>query len=132
VKKTNPLVSFTDAAERDLDRYSIFLSRKGVRRPQRRIRELRREAELIANDPKLYPIDWTHPVSLLDFRRKNVDQFVIFYVHFEPTASMPDGLVSVRAVRHGAEQDVRLRVEEPKARWFLERATITHARCHTE
>ena len=115
MRKSKPRVTFTDAAEDDLRRSSLFLLLQGGRRPYQRIQEIRREARRIANNPKLYPVDWKHPISLLEFRRKNVGQFSIIYTYFEPTASTPGGLVSVRAIHHGALQDIRLGVEESGA-----------------
>ena len=65
--------------------------------------------------PKLYPVKEVHPISRLAFRRKNVEQFVIIYAYIEPTARRPEGLVNIRAIRHGAKEDGLFRVEESRA-----------------
>jgi hypothetical protein len=74
-----------------------------------------RQARKLTRAPKLHPVEATHPVSGLEFRRKNVGQFAIVYAYIEPTEAAPGGVVSVRAVHHGAEQDVFFRVEEARA-----------------
>jgi hypothetical protein len=96
----------------------LFYSLNNGLHPHRRRTRIRREARRIANDPRLYPVEWVHPITLLEFRRKNVDQFVIIYTYFEPTRSLPLGLVSIRAVRHGAQQNVRWGVEEARTDWL--------------
>ncbi len=116
--KRKPRLEFTDAANRDIEHYAFFLCLKAGGQPYRRRTQIKREARRIANDPKLYPIEWVHPISLVEFRRKNVDPFVIIYTYFEPTASMRDGLVSIRAIRHGAQQNIRWGVEESRPNWL--------------
>lgn len=112
-KKTpKPTVAYTDQADRDIARCRLFLERKRAPSPRRRIREIDTAARRIADSPKLYPIEEVHPVSGLEFRRKNVGQFVVLYAFLEPTPSMPYGCVSIRRVRHAAEEDVLFRVEE--------------------
>jgi plasmid stabilization system protein ParE len=112
-KKTpKPTLSFTDQAERDIKRCLLFLERKRATSPARRIREIRAAARRIPDSPKLYPIEEVHAVSRLEFRRKIVGQFVIIYALLEPTSALPYGGVSIRRVRHAAEEDVLFRVEE--------------------
>lgn len=110
--KSEPTVGFTELAERDIDRCRLFLERRGVPRAGRRIREIRKAAWALRYSPKLYPVEKIHAVNGLEFRRKNVGQFAIFYAYLEPTPSAPGGVISIRRVRHGAEQDVLFRVEE--------------------
>lgn len=93
---------------------SLFLLRRGASQPARRIREVLKAARHISQCPKLYPVEAIHPISGLDFRRKNVGQFAIIYSWLEPNRALPNGMVSVRAIRHGAEEDVLFRVEESR------------------
>src|SRR5262245_62922603 len=110
MKRTpKPRVVFTDKANDDIERCRLFLERMGARQPGRRIRAIFKGAWALRESPKLYPIEDVHAVSGLEFRRKNVDQFVIIYAYLEPTSSEPSGVVSIRRVRHAAEQDVMLR-----------------------
>lgn len=114
-KETKPNFRFTDRAERDIDWCRTFLKSIPRAKPASRMREIQKEARRILDSPKLYPIEHVHPVSGLEFRRKNVGQFVIIYAYLEPTSSLPHGEVSIRAVRHGAKEDVMLRVEEHRS-----------------
>ncbi len=111
-KTSKPPVEYTDLANRDIKRCRLFLERVRAKSPARRIREIYAAAQRIAHAPKLYPIEEVHPVSGLEFRRKNVGQFVILYAVLEPTPATPCGVVSIRRVRHAAEEDVLFRVEE--------------------
>jgi plasmid stabilization system protein ParE len=106
---------FTDAANHDIQHQALLLCLSTGSRPRHRITRIRREARLIAENPKLYPVEWVHPISGIEFRCKNVDQFVIIYAYFEPTSSMPNGLVSVRAIRHGRQRNIFWCVEESGA-----------------
>ena len=112
MKRSKPYFHFTDSAKRDIERCRLFLWRTPGGRPARRIREIMKEARRITSDPMLYPVESVHPMSLLEFRRKNVGRFAIIYAYIEPTAGTPGGVVSVRAIRHGAAEDVLFRVEE--------------------
>lgn len=114
MKKSRPPVWFTERATRDVDRCRLFLWRTPGGNPARRIPELLLEARRIARNPKLYPVESVHPISGLEFRRKSVGQFVIIYAYIEPTTADPRGLVSVRSIRHSAEEDVFFQVEESR------------------
>jgi plasmid stabilization system protein ParE len=113
--KAKPFLSFTDRAKSDIRQCRLFLERRYGGQPARRVREIYTAARLIPDAPKLYPADAVHPASGLELRRKNVGQFVIIYAYLEPTPSLPRGKVSIRAVRHGAREDVLFHVEESRA-----------------
>ena len=117
MKKTpKPRIFFTDQANRDIDRCRLFLQRMGVSKPERRIRAIHKAARLLRDSPKLYPVEEVHAVSGLEFRRKNIGQFALIYAFLEPSPSQPKGEISIRRVRHGAEEDVFFRVEERRGR----------------
>jgi plasmid stabilization system protein ParE len=114
-KRNRPTLQFTDQAKREINSCRLFLHRTPGSQPERRIREIYKAARILPYAPKLYPVEAVHPVTGLQFRRKIVGQFTIVYSYLEPTASPPRGIVSVRAVRHGASEDVLFRVEESRA-----------------
>jgi hypothetical protein len=114
VKNPKPLLWYTDQWNRDLENVHLFLLRTGGK-PSRAIREIVLAARAIKNSPRLYPVEAVHPISRLEFRRKIVGQFVIVYAYIEPTVTRPSGIVSIRAIRHGAREDVFFRVEESRA-----------------
>jgi plasmid stabilization system protein ParE len=111
-RTSKPRIVFTVLATRDIDRCRLFLERKGVSHPERHIRAIYAAARMLRDSPKLYPVEEIHAVSGLEFRRKNVGQFALLYAFLDPSPLHPRGLVSIRRVRHGAEEDVMLRVEE--------------------
>jgi len=116
MKKGNrPTLRFTEQAKREIESCRLFLYRRLNSRPERRIREIYQAARLLPDSPKLYPVVAVHPTKGLEFRRKIVGQFTLVYAYLEPNSALPRGMVSVRAVRHGASEDVLLRVEEKRA-----------------
>jgi plasmid stabilization system protein ParE len=115
MKKSRPVLWYTDSAKRDLENARLFLQRKTLGQPTRRVREILLAADRLRDSPKLYPVECVHPISHLRFRRKIVAQFVIIYAYIEPTARRPSGIVSIRAIRHAAREDVLFRVEQSRA-----------------
>lgn len=114
-RKPEPPLIFSDKAIDDLARCRLFLQRKNVPQPEKRIREIKKAARLLVHCPKLYPVEEIHPVSGLRFRRKCVGQFAIIYAYLEPTTSLPNGAISVRRIRHGGEADVFFGVAEARS-----------------
>jgi hypothetical protein len=129
--KPKPALWFTDPANRDLESCRLFLQRTPGGHPSRRHREIIQATRGLRDSAKLYPVEGVHPLSCLEFRRKIVGQFVIIYTYIEPTVRRPSGIISIRAIRHGAREDVFFGVEEPGAisRWeFPPLRTGHHAR----
>lgn len=106
--------SFENRARRDLDQCRKFLRRKANSRPLERVREIMKAVRLLRENPKLHPVAAISRVGL-PLRRRKAGQFVVVYSFFEPTPSAPNGLVSIRAIRHGREEDVFHGVEESRA-----------------
>jgi hypothetical protein len=52
------------------------------------------------------------PLTGLELRRCNAAQFAIVYAYLRPTERFPQGIVSIRAVRHVREKDVFEGVKE--------------------
>lgn len=123
-----PELDVQSRVDRDLWRCRLFVKQHASGRPLDRIREVKRAIRLVRATPELNPVRRTEPVSGLQMRRHNVDQFVIIYVYFRPCESMPNGMVSIRAIRHAREEDVFWGVHDSAAAedasWF-ERAHLT-------
>lgn len=79
-----------------------------------RVREIMNAIRCLRENPKLHPIAAISRIGL-PLRRRNAGQFAIVYSYFEPSSAEPRGLVSVRAIRHGSEEDVFWGVEERRA-----------------
>ena len=90
----------------DIKRCRQFLRRKAAGRAIDRIHEVICSVRGLRENPCMNPVRKTDPRNGLQFRRHNVDQFVVIYVYFRPSAEAPNGLISIRAIRHAREEDV--------------------------
>ena len=64
-----------------------------------RVRDVVDAVRFLRQQPKAHPVEGLSLIGL-ELRRRNAGPFVVVYSYFEPSPSMPAGLVSVRAVRH--------------------------------
>jgi len=119
MKTNSARCEFTERALRDIERHRQFLRRNYGSRPRARIRAVVNAIRFIQDSPKLRPVEG---ISLtgLELRRYGADQFVVVYSYFEPSPTDRDGFVSIRAIRHGREEDVLFGVEESCAGLQLE------------
>ena len=114
MKMRNARVVFTDRARRDIERCRHFLRRQPGSRLMERTRDVTNAVRFIKAHPKLHPVERLSLIGL-ELRRRKAGKFVLVYSYFEPSPSEPDGLVSVRAVRHEREEDVYFGVREPRS-----------------
>jgi plasmid stabilization system protein ParE len=107
-------LQYTDRARRDMRRMRHFLRRHCEDQLMTRVREILNAVRYAQQYPKLRPVEG---LSLKGFelRHRRAGKFVVVYSYFEPSTSCPDGVVSVRAIRHAAEEDVMFGVEERSA-----------------
>jgi plasmid stabilization system protein ParE len=110
MKISNPRLEYTPRARQDLRQARHFLRRHSDR-PQARVREIIRALRFIREFPKLRPVEGLSLLGL-ELRYRRAGRFVIVYSYFDPSTSDPDGFVSIRALRHVSEEDVRFGVEE--------------------
>ena len=110
--KPLPTLDYTKDAHRDFKRCRQFLRRQSPRSASRRRREMMNAVRRVRANPEINPVRKVDPVTGLHLRRHNVAQFVIVYVYFKPDASEPNGVVSIRAVRHAGEEDVLWEIRE--------------------
>ena len=84
----------------DLDECLVFLSGISGGDPTGRKRDIRSAIDRICRYPKANRIRRRNVRSGIDLRVHHAAQFVIIYAYFEPNAVMPNGMVSIRAIRH--------------------------------
>lgn len=101
-----PRLQLTPRATSDIDRCRQYLRRRQSSRLVNYIHDVISGMRVLRERPGINPVRSRHPVSGLELRRHNVDQFVIIYAYLKPTDSDPRGLVSIRAIRHAREEDV--------------------------
>src|SRR5262245_15038992 len=110
MKTTHKRIEYTPRAREDLRQARHFL-RRHAGHPRARMREILQALRSIRDFPKLRPVEGLSLMGL-ELRCRRAGKFVIVYSYFEPAVSDPGGFVSVRAIRHVAEEDVRFGVEE--------------------
>jgi plasmid stabilization system protein ParE len=106
---------WTRRVNRDITRCRQFLRRTTAGRPIDRIHEVLRSVRWLRENPCINPVRRINARNGLPFRRHNVGQFVIVYVYFSPTPQLPDGMISIRAIRHAREEDVFWGVKDSEA-----------------
>ena len=105
-------VEYTADARHDMKRCRQFLRRRSPGNVTRRIRGVMSAIRTVSATPKINPVRKVAPETGLHLRRHNIAQFAIVYAYFEPGASEPRGLLSIRAIRHAGEDDVFWGVRE--------------------
>jgi hypothetical protein len=63
--------------------------------------------------PRLNRIGVRRPLTGIELRRFGVAQFAIIYAYFPPSQRFPNGIVSIRAIRHWRVKDVFSGVKVP-------------------
>jgi hypothetical protein len=101
----------TSRAKRDLADCLHFIRRHPRGKPADRERDIRWEAACIADGPEHRRIEIRRK-SGVHLRRRSAAQFVIVYAYFKPTKRFPNGLVSIRAIRHRRVRNVFLGVRD--------------------
>lgn len=77
-----------------------------------RASEIYRAIRAILRGPELNEVTMRRKDSGIELRRYNVRQFVVVYAYFAPSVTYPNGMVSIRAVRHSRVRDVFRGVRE--------------------
>ena len=104
--KSLPPIHWMPRARKDLARCVQFVAAHPWGNPTKRTRELARGVSTIPSHPLLSPLYARRPGTGIELRRRNVAQFVVIYSYIAPTETRPRGRVSIRAIRHGNEEDV--------------------------
>jgi hypothetical protein len=92
-----------------------FIARQPWGRPEDRKRDIERAIGHVQHRPSANRIAARRRRLRLELRRHNAAQFAIVYAYFQPSEQAPEGVVSIRAVRHRRVRDVFAGVREP---WF--------------
>ena len=97
---------------RDIRRCARFLEDTASGTPTDFERDLATAYERICELPELRPIESRRRRTGLELRRYNMRQFAIVYAYFRPTQTLPQGVVSIRAVKHWRVRNIFLGVRE--------------------
>ena len=108
-----PPVEMTSRAKRDLADCLQFIADQPWGNEEARESDIRREMQRIRQAPEWRRVEITRKRSGIQLRRRSAAQFVIIYAYFKPKKRLPQGLISIRAIRHRRVKNVFLGVRSP-------------------
>jgi len=111
-------IQWTPAAERSLDELVAYLGRWPHSDPEAQELEIEAAVESLRHAPSMCPILAIKRGRA--FRRLVVsERFLVYYIYFQPRGGR-NGVISVRAIRHGSRLDPFRGVREgPRQSWFV-------------
>lgn len=111
--KKLPYFHLMPRVARDIQRCINFVARQPWGKPQDRQADIDRGLAEAWRAPKLNPVKVRRPSTGLELRRRRAAQFAIVYAYIPPNDVLPNGMVSIRAVRHRRVRSVFSGVKEP-------------------
>lgn len=96
----------------DIDDLLDFIRRQSWGNAHARRRDIGRAIHEILKGPELNNIGVRRRFSGIELRRHNAAQFVVIYAYRYPSSQYPNGLVSIRAIRHNQLKNVFRGVKE--------------------
>ena len=97
----------------DVEKCVEFVARQPWGKPEERRQDIRRGITEALLAPKLNPVRLRRPSKGLEFRCRKAAQFIVIYAYLPPSRKFPDGVVSIRAVRHRRVRNIFGGVKEP-------------------
>jgi len=90
-----------------------FIARQPWGKPKDRVEDIYRGIAEVWSAPRLNPVKLRRLRKGLEFRYRKTAQFVVIYAYLAPSRECPDGVVSIRAVRHRRIRNIFSGVREP-------------------
>jgi hypothetical protein len=112
-----PKLHFMPRVPHDVDELLEFIASKSWGIPHARLRDIKRGIDEVCDRPLRSKVHHVRSDGEVEFRRHDVRQFAIIYAYYEPGGTSPNGMVSIRAVRHRRVEDVFAGVKEPMLVW---------------
>jgi hypothetical protein len=109
-----PYLHMMPRVRRDINRSVKFVAQQPWGKPAERSTDIQRGIVRVLRSPKLKPVRVRRPATGIELRRSSVAQFVIVYAFLQPSPLFPNGIVSIRAVRHSRVRNVFSGVREPE------------------
>lgn len=107
-----PPLKMVKRARRDLANCLRFIAAQPWGNAAARDLDIRQGMERIREMPEWRRIEITRHGDV-GLRRRSAAQFVIIYAYFKPKKRLPQGLISIRAIRHRRVKNVFLGVRSP-------------------
>lgn len=118
VPEVLPKLDLQPRVARDIEQLANFVARQPWGNSVARRRDIEAGIAAILHGPELNEVSVRRRTTSLELRRQNAAQFAIVYAYYQPSDVHPQGLVSVRAVRHSREKNVFLGVRETPQRLY--------------
>lgn len=108
-----PLLHAMWRVQQDVADCLKFIKRQPGGKPRDRKLDIHRGIAYVHQRPTVRRVMTKSKQTGVPLRRHSAAQFVIVYAYSPPDAQRPDGIVSVRAIRHRRVRDVFRGVKEP-------------------
>lgn len=112
--KPLPYLHLMPRVHRDFRQCLDFVAQQPWGKPNDRALDIVLGIEKVLAGPELNRVRSRRPSTGIELRRCNAAQFAVVYTYMRPSALFPDGLVSIRAIRHSRARDVLSGVREPR------------------
>jgi hypothetical protein len=107
-----PYLHMMSRALRDIDSCIDFVAQQPWGKPAERRTDIEQGIAKVLRAPKLNRVGARRPSTGIELRRSSAAQFVIVYAFLQPSPIFPNGIVSIRAVRHSRVKNVFSGVRE--------------------
>lgn len=101
-----PFVHIMPRVKSDIRRCIAFLKKQPYGQPRARQAEILLAIDRIYRLPRANRVCHIRRDTGIKLRKRHIAQFVIIYAYIEPNDVLPDGMVSIRAVRHRRMRNV--------------------------
>jgi hypothetical protein len=120
--RSRPHLHLMPRVHRDMRACVDFVARQRWGKPGDREADINLGIEKALRWPKSNRVGARRLSPNVELRRCRAAQFVVVYAYLPPSSRFPNGVVSIRAVRHSRVKDVFAGVKEPRdpsERWIL-------------
>jgi ParE toxin of type II toxin-antitoxin system, parDE len=108
-----PHIHWMPRVSRDIKNCLSFVARQPLGKPSDREADIYLAIERARTRPKSNPVSARRLSPEIELRRCKAAQFVVVYAYLPPSRRFPEGVVTIRAVRHSRVKDVFAGVKEP-------------------
>jgi hypothetical protein len=106
----------------DMEQCVEFIARQPWGKPKEREQDICRGIAEARLAPRSNPVKLRRLSEGLEFRCRKAAQFMVIYAYLPPSRKFPDGVVSIRAVRHRRVRNIFGGVKEPEVPGYGESA----------
>jgi hypothetical protein len=123
-----PQLDLMPWASDEIEQCVEFIARQPWGKPADREQDIYRGIAEALLAPSVNPVRVRRPSKGLELRCRKAAQFMVIYAFLPPSREFPDGVVSIRAVRHRRVRNIFGGVKEPATPSYGERTGAGAAR----